>query len=243
MTNETQYQFMPSTQYLLGVAFKWSCDRGGEDVTRRGGGDDAEAVTKYLAQLSKERMHRQKRSSVTYVDAMTAICEGEPSRLLKSDAFHLAADLSLAVESGTIPDHLFMDIADYEPIQKLKQSFRNRLEASNSPRVLPESIRSIGNIETAGTGRDGIGEGNIRRYLELPMEGDPATTDWQLLSLYAVLVHLKCDLEVLLDTGFLPVRRCQRHRCGAFYRVNRMSGRSRFCSDTCRASAPREQAT
>lgn len=243
MTCETLHQSMPSTHYLLGVAFKWSCGQDEDKVARKGCSDDAETVTKYLSQLSKERMHRQKRSSVTYVDAMTAICEGEPSRLLKSDAFQLAADLTLAVESGTIPDHLFIDVADFEPIQKLKQSFRNRVEVSNNPRVLPESIRSISNIETAETGRNGIGEGSVRRYLELPMEGDPTTADWELLSLYAVLAHLKCDLEVLLDTGFLPVRRCQRHRCGAFYRVNRMSGRSRFCSDTCRASAPREQAT
>lgn len=195
-----------------------------------------------MARRHADQIHRQRRPGVTYVDAMTSICEGEPAEVRKTVAFALAACLTLGVASGDISDKLFLDLAHFPAVQSLRQSFKYRPESSKGAQIL-HSVTSVDQIETAGTGRDGIGEGRVRRSLEIDLAEAPGLKDWPLLAVYAVLAHLKCDLEVLLDTGFLPVRRCERHRCGAFYRVNRMSGQPRFCSNSCRACARREQSS
>ncbi len=65
--------------------------------------------------------------------------------------------------------------------------------------------------------------------------------DWHRVLLLAVLIQIRCDVELYLETGFLRIRRCERKACHGFFQVKRMAGRQRFCSSTCRACAPREQ--
>lgn len=86
---------------------------------------------------------------------MTSICEGEPAKVRKTDAFDLAVDLTLAVAAGVIPDRLYFDLVKSLPVQRLRQSFKYRPEISKESQVV-HGVHSIDQIKTAvsdaGTG-------------------------------------------------------------------------------------------
>ena len=82
------------------------------------------------------------------------------------------------------------------------------------------------------------------RLLEIDMgdlKGRADRIDWHWAHLLAVLIQMRADIEIYLETGFLRTHRCERVACGSFFQVARMAGRQRFCSNSCRAAAAREQ--
>ncbi len=188
-------------------------------------------------------MHRQKRRLPSYVDAMTALMHGHPESLIRTEPFMLAVDLCFAISRPPISPELLMQLDACPELQGLHSGFRLRDQFTGKPRIIRGPVK-IDQIQLTGTGRDGIGEGDVTRYLELDLDSTPLATsslNWPTLSVLAVLAHLKCAFESMLGTGLLRVRQCDRLACGAFYHVSRMAGRSRFCSATCRACAAREQ--
>lgn len=202
-----------------------------------------EVVEAPLRRLCGEAMHRQRRTKPSYLDAMTAITLGHPEQLLRMDIFAFASVLCHAVSRPTDLESCLLELDEFEPLKGLRTRFVYLAPPTRNPRIL-EGIPHPSKIHKMESGRGDRGVGHIRRALELDLSEratEASSVDWPMLSLLAVLAHLRCDFETMLDTGFLRVRRCERHACLAYYHVDRMAGRSRFCSSTCRACAAREQ--
>lgn len=191
-------------------------------------------------------MRRQKRDVILYWDAMTALQRGSfiPDSLAESQEYGLAVELVLTLAEGQVSDHALQELSTFKPIADARShiDFFHGNQSLRSPqaysRISPERITFDVH------GRTKIQKPGPYRRLSLDMEnlkGDASSIDWYRALLLALLVQLRCDMEVYLDTGFLRVRHCERKACSAFFHVSRMAGRQRFCSSTCRACAPREQ--
>ena len=59
----------------------------------------------------------------------------------------------------------------------------------------------------------------------------------------SLLIQIRSDLELLHETGFRRLRRCERDRCGAWFVSKPMGQQIQFCCDVCRASDYRESRT
>ena len=191
-------------------------------------------------------MRRQKRDVILYWDAMTALQRGGfiPQRLAESQENGLALELVLAIAAGEVPDRVLLELSTFKPIAHA----RSQIDFFHSDQSLrrPQAYGRMSpeRITFDVHGRPKIQKSGPYRRLSLEMKdlkGDASSIDWYRALLLALLVQLRCDMEVYLDTDFLRVRCCERRACSAFFQVSRMAGRQRFCSATCRACAPREQ--
>ncbi len=84
------------------------------------------------------------------------------------------------------------------------------------------------------------------RVFRVPMGdagGSLKDIDVDRLLVLSLLVQIRCDLELLHETGFRRLRRCERKRCRAWYTSKSMGQQIRFCCDVCRASDYRESRT
>ncbi|MEO1584250.1 MAG: hypothetical protein AAFR96_06725 [Planctomycetota bacterium] len=178
---------------------------------------------------------------------MTAVTFGEPAGLKNTELMGLLAQLVEEIGRSDPSDELILELGQLPVLAPLRQSFRREVPPSDRPLVL-QGVKSLGELEIGSSGREGLGERAgarvVRQHLffdieDLELGAEDISAD--LLVAIALLAQIKCDIDVLLATDWLPVHRCERLRCGGFYPVKRMSGRSRFCSDTCRANAAREQ--
>ncbi len=59
----------------------------------------------------------------------------------------------------------------------------------------------------------------------------------------SLLIQIRSDLELLHETGFRRLRRCDRDRCRAWFVSKPMGQQIQFCCNVCRASDYRESRT
>jgi hypothetical protein len=187
-------------------------------------------------------MIRQKRNTLRYWDVMTVLDRGEVFRAKgqpESMAWGVATELTLAIRDDRLNDGCLLELGEMELINNA----RSRIDWRRADDSSTEARQGIGGPVDV-KGRILKPASGVYRRLELAMpdqKGDASGINWLDVMLTAVLVHLKADLEMYLETDFLPVRVCERRACRSFFRVHRMAGRHQFCSDTCRACAAREQ--
>lgn len=226
---------------LFGVTFVWPNPGEGyaESINEGMGRISAEVL-----ESNRDALHRRP-DVVGYWHALrhtlfAPLPKRNPREL---DVFGLAAEVAMALRDQELPDELVCEVTGFELLEKL----RSRVVRYDGGRFRRSSAVNRGNAEHIVFGADGRWHGpepGLLRVLELPMPslgGRADRIDWDRTMRLAVLASLKADFEVYAETGFLPVHVCERRACRAFFRVRRMAARQRFCSDTCRACAPREQ--
>jgi len=208
--------------------------------------EDREKLRTFLQNLSSTHqgpIKRQGRTRCTYVDVLTDVHCGRPTDFGDNDAFKLATKLACEIPRGTISSGMILTLINYSPINTMQQTFRYHPEKQTASKVITTPGLTIEQIKITPSDRQ-VKHEEIQRHLIINMDeyaSSKTEINWNELAIIAALAHLKCDIEVMIDTGFFPIRMCDRERCHAFYRPSHMAGRSRFCSDTCRACAPREQ--
>ena len=206
-----------------------------------------EKLRTFLQNLSSTHqgpIKRQGRTRCTYVDVLTDVHCGGTADLANKGIYLLAADLTCGIAQGCISPSMILKLAHLPIIQSMQQTFRFHPGNQTASRVISTPGLTIEQIKITPSDRQQTEQDQIQRHLIINLDeytSSETEINWNEMAILAALAHLKCDIEVMIDTGFLPIRMCERERCHAFYRPSRMSGRSRFCSDTCRACAPREQ--
>ncbi len=232
---------------LFGVDFIWR--NPGHDCE-----ETVEAGMKQVAEVVLRRtgaaIRRQKRDIVTYWDAMTCLAVRDgfvPSRLQDHREYGLALDLVAAMGTGRLEDRHSAVIADLGELESIR-SARSRpvyeFGQTTEQRVGETARPVMDRVDYGVDGRWKIRPAGPCRLLEIDMgdlKGRADRIDWRWAHLLAVLIQMRADIEIYLETGFLRTHRCERAACGSFFQVARMAGRQRFCSNTCRAAASREQ--
>lgn len=227
---------------ILGVKFTWQ--NPGPDYSEK---CHARLTDLYnsIRESAREALHRQKRDLLLYPDVLTWLIRGmAPEGEVRDSIEHLLAiEFVIAFRDRRVDDELILQFERIPLLSEVRStfSFHWGTKASGSDRVLsrprPDGliVGEDGTLKTRGPG--------AYRLLELDLEdleGDASRIDWYRVFHLAVLIHLKCDSEIFLETGFWPIHICERRACRSFFRPNRMAGRQRFCSDVCRACAARE---
>ena len=231
---------------LFGVDFIWQNPGDGcEEVAEGGMRQVVEAVLLRTAAA----IRRQKRDIVTYWDAMTCLVGDDgfvPARLRDRREYGLAVDLVTAVGTGRLEARHSAAIADLGEIESIRLA-RSRPtyefgETGEEPGATPRPCTD--RVDFGVDGRWKLRQAGPCRLLEVDMgdlKGRADRIDWGWAHLLAVLIQLRADIEIYLETDFLRIHRCERGACGSFFHVARMAGRQRFCSSSCRAAAAREQ--
>ncbi len=230
---------------LFGVDFLWADPgRDCQDVVETGMRQVAEGVLRHTA----EAIRRQKRDIVTYWDAMTCLDDGfVPSRLRGRREYELACKLVSAMGRGPLDAVHSAIIAELGELDSIREARSRPVyefgeTGDQRQRATPRPV--IDRVDFGIDGRWKARQAGPCRLLEIDMgdlKGRADKIDWPWAHLLAVLIQLRADIEILLETGFMRIHRCERAACGAFFHVARMAGRQRFCSNGCRAAAAREQ--
>ena len=234
---------------LFGVDFIW-----------RNPGSDCQDVVEIGMRLVAEAVlgrtidaiRRQKRDTVSYWDAMTCLAADNgfvPARLRRGREYELAGELVAALGTGTLEARhgaLIADLGELESIREVRSRPTYEFGETGEQCERVRTARPV--IDRVDLGIDGrwkTCQAGPCRLLEIDMgdlKGRADRIDWHRAHLLAVLIQLRGDIEIYLETGFLRIHRCERAACGAFFHVARMAGRpQRFCSSSCRAGAAREQ--
>jgi hypothetical protein len=226
---------------VLGVDFRW---KNPGPAWREPFYAGLDTIHKAILVHALPSVRRQKRTTLFYWDALTGILKGDLAPKAKGDReeWELAADLTLAIADHQLRDELILELGNFPPISQVRS--RIAFFSGEKPRRSESALGRTDRITYDIRGRANPQEPGLYRCFELDagdLEGHPEKIDWfQILSL-GVLVQLRVEFELYIETGFFPVHCCERVACHAFFRVNRMAGRQRFCSNICRASAVREQ--
>lgn len=220
------------------------------------GCDDAVAVGMRLVnegvlRATEAAIRRQKRETVAYWDAMTCLVADDgfvPRRLRDRRECGLARQLVTSIGDGGLQRQHLAPVADLGELESLA-TVRSRPAYEFGPTALPDgpAVPRPGRdrVELGIDGRWRLRPAGPCRLLEVDMGdlgGDVNRIDWHWGGLLAVLIQLRADIEIFLETGFLRLHRCEHAACRAFFQVARMSGRpQRFCCSSCRAAAARRQ--
>ncbi|MHC4447927.1 MAG: hypothetical protein ACYSXF_09135 [Planctomycetota bacterium] len=233
---------------LFGVDFIW----------QNPGDDCEEAVESGMREIGQAvltqtaaAIRRQKRDIVTYWDAMTCLAADDgfvPARLHDRPEYRLAVDLVAAMGTGRLEARHSAAIADLGELESIRLArsrptyeFGETVEQRAAAVPRPCTDR----VDFGVDGQWKLRRAGPCRLLEVDMgdlKGRADQIDWWWAHLLAVLIQLRADIEIYLETGFLRIHRCERAACASFFSVARMAGRQqRFCSNSCRAAAAREQ--
>ncbi len=235
-------QFQELIATVLGVDFRWKSPGPGWREPFYAG---LETIHKAILVQALPSIRRQKRQVLFYWDALTGILKGELSPKAKGDReeWELAAELTLAIADQRLRDELILELGNFPPISAVRSRIAY-FQGEKPEKGRGSQARRADRVTYDIRGRASLQKPGLYRCFELDagdLEGDPERIDWFRILSLAVLVQLRAEFELYIETGFFPVRCCKRVVCHAFFRVNRMAARQRFCSDICRASAVREQ--
>lgn len=231
----------PVSLHFLGVEFRLNHWQKTSSKIAQG---KLSKIQHHLTTSYESAIRRQGRTRCTYVDVLTDVHCGSTADLAGNDIYLLAADLSCGIAQKCISPNMILELARFSPIKTMQQTFRFNPGNQSALGVITIPDLTIEQINITPSDRQQNQQDQIQRHLIINLDEHASAEceiNWNELAILAALAHLKCDIEVMIDTGFLPIRMCERERCHAFYRPSHMAGRSRFCSDTCRACAPREQ--
>jgi len=190
-----------------------------------------------IATATNESRKRQKRRSLDYFDLLEVAVQEKllPGDYIRTREGGVATELALMIADGELHFHPVIELNSFRWLRERK----SWIEFAQEPETPPES-QSVVHIASRGWRR--VAGAKLRRVFSIDMgsmNGEPEKYDWSQVILRGLLVHLHADIEIYLDTGFFGVAQCQRQACGGFFRVKRMGGRQRFCSDYCRVTASR----
>jgi hypothetical protein len=208
------------------------------------------AVSEALRQLSEPAVRRQKRETVSYWDAMTCLENDEflPPRLHDCIEYRLATDLVEPFAAGTLePRHSgpIAVLGELESIRAARSHVIYEFGDTSQEGGRPIARPCIDRVDFGIDGNWRFRRAGPCRALEIEMgdlKGRADTIDWPRAHLLAVLIQMRTDIELYLETGFMRIHRCERAACRSFFKVKRMAGRQRFCSNACRAGAARDHA-
>lgn len=230
---------------FFGVHFFWPERKPGFEQ------DNLHAFDEPSAQIRKlvdEPMRRQKRSHVKYWDAVTYLDQlGIPDPLTTSEEAELADRLIGMLARRRFHTQTIRELAALPALADA----RTRLAYHSGKRqheYEAELVVTRGELTRIELGRDGhIHQVLAGFYRLLEMNMDTAgmksnALDWHRLMILAVLFQIRADLEIYYETGFMRLRKCEHHRCRAWFVAKRMAGRQRFCSTLCRVTEARDVA-
>ena len=230
---------------VLGVEFRWNLDVPDWHPRIRTG---YHTLHNQLAQAVSPALHRQKRDYLGYWDAMSPLEFGRrpiTEDLWGDETVHLGIELALQSRMGVPSDTLIERLIALEPVANARTRIHRQYGDGDGARASALARAGTGNTKFDANGRPHLLPG-LYRYTSLDMghelpEG-PEAINWPFLMVLSVLINLRLDVELYLETGIWRIVSCKRRECRAFFPQRSFSGRRpRFCSATCRASAAREQ--
>lgn len=228
---------------FLGVHFYWPKRKPGFDQENLHVFDEP---YRQILDSVREPMRRQKRSRLKYWDAMTLFDQhGIPEPLAESYEAQLADRLIGMLSRKRRYTQTIRELTELEALA----SARTRLAyfSGQAPEEfeLVVSRTNPARIEFGSDGRTHMPKPGFFQLIELDMDGVKMASnaiDWYRLLVLALLLQIRADLEIDYETGLQRVRKCEHRRCGAWFLVNRMAGRQRFCSTLCRVTEARDDA-
>jgi len=219
---------------IFGVRFQWGFDQLGYgfDPSNQ---EERKAILHGVRQAIGDAMRRQQRERLRYWDLMTFL-----------ERVHLPREVANSKEAQVAHD-LILTIDDPQGMreQTIKRLVALRAMRHVSTELLwrkPADPVEATLAELEVDGRPCAVKSPFQRVITVDMVGlaiDIRKIPWHRLMVLAILAHLRADLEIYSETGYMSVRKCQRHSCSAWYRAERMAGRQRFCSAACRVAYSR----
>lgn len=154
----------------------------------------------------------------------------------------LLLQLARMITEQTPQLKLINEIASHNIIQYVQARYvHQRVQFDTSEQSLSRYFPSLSSPSLSRQELEAL-HGILRLHVvDVTSFQGPSLIDWRQLSLLALLIQLKNEVDVFLETGHWRIARCARTYCNAFFRIPRMSSKSLFCSGTCRAAAAREQ--
>lgn len=194
-------------------------------------------------------IERQDREYVSYVDAMTWFdTTTRPKRLSarRIPEMRLLGRLMRSLASKR-EDHLAIkDLAEEPSLQHVVTQHKWDDSKFTIDQVNTVPRTDLSRIGRTRQGKHRLIEPTMYRLFRVPMGdagGSLKDIDVDRLLVLSLLVQIRCDLELLHETGFRRLRRCERKRCKAWYTSKSMGQQIKFCCDVCRASDYRESRT
>ncbi len=230
MTSPTAEPVSPFAFTFLGVMFMLSARRSDRAAIAIG----QARMTKSIELSTQEPRARRKSGPIMFWDAMTYFQAVIPPReILAKPEGNLLLELMREQATGAVSQGVTLDLVNLPVLRSLGSEIRGFKIPGRTPTL----------------DRDGYGDhwretaegGALLRTLTLdvpPEDSDPLNLDWLRLTMLAVLAHLRLDIDMWVETGFLRIRCCE--NCGAWFKSNRMAGRPRFCSTYCRVASSRK---
>jgi hypothetical protein len=215
---------------FLGVMFRLSARRSDHAAIAIG----QARMSKSIEIATQEPRARQKRGPILFLDAMTFVQAMIPHReVVAKPEGNLLLELMKEQATGAVSQGVTLDLVNLPVLHSLRSTVRS----FNAPGRIPTLNRDAYGDHWRETAEGGA----LFRTLTLdvpPEDSDPANLDWLRLTMLAVLAHLRLDVDVWVETGFLRIRCCE--NCGAWFKSHRMAGRPRFCSTYCRVAFSRK---
>ncbi len=228
---------------FLGVHFYWPSPEPGFDHDNLQSFDES---YHRILDIVGESMRRQKRTYLTYCDAMTYLeDQGPPESVAESAEAELADRLILMLARNRHHPQTVRELTEVKAFDAAQSRLAYHGGKLSDEFELFTSRSNPARIEFGANGKTRKARPDFYRLLDMDMQavGMKANAiDWDRLMILAVLLQIRADLEVYYETGFQRLRKCEHGRCGAWFLVNRMAGRQRFCSTLCRVTEARDEA-